>query len=609
MSTPTLILCAVVVGLVLLFVLRRVLLKLVGPVLGFDAVRTARRSRLSLARACYAFVLLLVLFLVYVQEFGIDLSSGLAVLMNEQQVSSSEAAHFANRFFRVFLVAQFLTVLVLTPVFTAGAIAEERERGTLALLLASDLLDREIILGKLVSRLAHLVLLLLAGVPILSLLQLLGGVDPALLAGSFVLTLFTAVGVGALSMLCSVMCRRTRDAILFTYVWVGVYQVCSNFWGLVSGWNPDSFAEFVIGSFTTGNVALLYFHLTKLSQAGNLAAELPVLLLQNLTLHAGIVFICLSGAIAELRHSRVRRDTRLSSPQTQERPESPSERPRPPLQEQAPLLWMECHLDSNSALLVGSESQLRALGLVFGFVTVLRVFLGSLSPVGTTGGLPAFFNGVVRLFLLLVAGVALLGLALRAAGAFAGERERRTLEGLLTTDLSRHEILVGKLWGCLYQFRPLGTVLPILLVLGVLTGGVGPGWALLEVLVLTAHALFVVCLGMYCSLWCQTALRATVVTGVLLLAFGVGHWLLFVGEAALCHWLGWSEFIAPLSRFHHYGLTPPVTQFHVLVPLSGRGVESAVGWSAYLAIHWYSFLAAVLWGLLHFHFTHLTGRR
>src|SRR5207247_9608318 len=120
-----------------------------------------------------------------------------AGIMDEQRLPRTEMARFAASFFHTFLIVQFLAVLLLAPAFTAGAIAEEREKGTLSDLLTTQLLSREIILGKLFSRLSQLVLLLLVGVPILSLLQLLGGLDPALLAAGFGLTLLLARGGAA----------------------------------------------------------------------------------------------------------------------------------------------------------------------------------------------------------------------------------------------------------------------------------------------------------------------------------------------------------------------------------------------------------------------------
>jgi ABC-type transport system involved in multi-copper enzyme maturation permease subunit len=68
------------------------------------------------------------------------------------------------------------------------------------------------------------------------------------------------------------------------------------------------------------------------------------------------------------------------------------------------------------------------------------------------------------------------------AGAIAQERERRTLEGLLTTRLSSAEIVLGKLFGGLVQYAGcLLSTLPIMILLS-LCGGVDPR------LVLLAHA-------------------------------------------------------------------------------------------------------------------------
>ena len=119
---------------------------------------------------------------------------------------------------------QTLAVILLTPAFVAGAIAEEKERQTLDYLLATDLRNREIVLGKLVSRLGNLALLVLAGLPILSLMEMLGGVEPRLVVGAFAVTGVTLFTLAVLSLLCSVYASRARDAILATYILMVAYQ-------------------------------------------------------------------------------------------------------------------------------------------------------------------------------------------------------------------------------------------------------------------------------------------------------------------------------------------------------------------------------------------------
>ena len=78
----------------------------------------------------------------------------------------------------------------------AGTIADERQRKTLHYLLASRLSSFEIVVGKLAARLLQLVVLVLTGLPIMSILSLFGGLDPPLIVAAFAGTLTTAFAAG-----------------------------------------------------------------------------------------------------------------------------------------------------------------------------------------------------------------------------------------------------------------------------------------------------------------------------------------------------------------------------------------------------------------------------
>ena len=108
-------------------------------------------------------------------------------------------AAFSASFVVTFLGLQMLLMAVLTPAYTAGVIAEEKDRGTLEFLLATaDLNNSEIILSKLAARLANLLLTLLTGLPILCFLQFLGGTDPLLVLAGFAATAIMMVGLAGL---------------------------------------------------------------------------------------------------------------------------------------------------------------------------------------------------------------------------------------------------------------------------------------------------------------------------------------------------------------------------------------------------------------------------
>jgi ABC-type transport system involved in multi-copper enzyme maturation permease subunit len=207
------------VGLAVTVAVRTGFLKLFGPVLFYDMVRSARRLRFVVVRTLYALFVSFILcwlFIILVMERG------------GWEQPAERMSTFATGFLYTFLSIQFITVFLLTPAYTAGAIAEEKERKTLEFILATDLLNQEVILGKVASRLLNLSLLLLAGIPILAFLQFLGGVDIVLVLAGFVATALTMFSLAGLSMLNSVLCRRARDAVVMTYLMAFAYLVLAN---------------------------------------------------------------------------------------------------------------------------------------------------------------------------------------------------------------------------------------------------------------------------------------------------------------------------------------------------------------------------------------------
>jgi ABC-type transport system involved in multi-copper enzyme maturation permease subunit len=72
-----------------------------------------------------------------------------------------------------------------------------------------------------------LLLLLLLGLPVLSLLQLLGGVDPNLVAAGYAVLVLTMFSLAAVGILVSVYAHRSRSALMGVYLAVLAYLVLS----------------------------------------------------------------------------------------------------------------------------------------------------------------------------------------------------------------------------------------------------------------------------------------------------------------------------------------------------------------------------------------------
>ena len=126
-----------------------------------------------------------------------DSIGGLFYLFDGRSISKNDFVHLAEKFNTTVIVVQNLAVFALAPVYLATAITEGA-KGNVDLLHTTQLHDREIILSKLVGRMGHLAGVLLAGLPVLSLAQFMGGVDMGLLLANFALTainLWTAASV------------------------------------------------------------------------------------------------------------------------------------------------------------------------------------------------------------------------------------------------------------------------------------------------------------------------------------------------------------------------------------------------------------------------------
>lgn len=130
--------------------------------------------------------------------------------------------------FLVLSVIQTCLVLFITPGITAGAISTEREKQTLNMLLTTTQSSWQIILGKLTSSIAYLGLLLIAALPIYSIVFLFGGVSPGQLVLATIIYFLTMVALGSCGVMISTLVRKTIPAMITTYG-VSLYLIVFSF--------------------------------------------------------------------------------------------------------------------------------------------------------------------------------------------------------------------------------------------------------------------------------------------------------------------------------------------------------------------------------------------
>src|SRR5437588_1412618 len=131
----------------------------------------------------------------------------------------------AQELFQAVSGVQYGAVFLFVPLFLCGVIASEREERTLDLLFTTRLSDREIVLGKLGSRLAVVVLLVLFTLPVTSLVMLFGGVDPQAIWRALACTLLAAFYAGAHAIYFSTLTKSAMGALVRTYWWLAVWLI------------------------------------------------------------------------------------------------------------------------------------------------------------------------------------------------------------------------------------------------------------------------------------------------------------------------------------------------------------------------------------------------
>jgi ABC-type transport system involved in multi-copper enzyme maturation permease subunit len=591
LSASALVVILIALAILTATLLRQGWIRLFGPILFYDLVTTARRSRFFFIRYLCLLTLVSLLFFVYwIVGMSGDKDSGPADAQRTTQV-----------YFLVFVTVQSIFLVALAPAYVAGCIAEEKERGTLEFVLATDLQNREIIFGKLISRLANLFLIFMAGMPILSILQFLGGVDPVFMVTWAASTAVALVGLASLCMLSSVINRRPRDAIAMSYFFVFGYLILSGvswmfknpFWA--PAWvNLDTLEKYLyVGS--AGNPIAMAVLAGEQLEAGHPVDLLLTKYLRDFALfELSIALVCCIASVLLLRVCALRPTV------ARERTWLRIRWPRPRAFDHS-LLWKE--------IFVEKGLHVNVLGRLL-FCLLLAVSLAILWYMNLTPHLHGFAE-VLRPWIQIVGmiGACLLLLTVggRAATSMTSERDKATLDALLTCPVETDAILLSKWLGAVLSIRWGMLCLAFLYALGVYAEAIQ--WFTLPLMMLAwiVYSGVAAILGLWYSVTCQTSTSATVWTYLSTAGLAVGHWLDMLCMVPL--------FIAGTYEPLRYlvlmqaGFTPPYALsvcFFFGLPSSHDGIDQLTYGLEGIAV--WLVIAVVLWLLTSSRFQLLTGR-
>jgi ABC-type transport system involved in multi-copper enzyme maturation permease subunit len=184
-------------------VIAKAMLLVENPVLQRELLTNLRAPRAFVLMLVYQVALAAVILIAYPRDAKIDLSR--------------ESAS-AQRLVDFFFVGQFAIASLMAPSFTAGSITGEKERKTYEMLLASPLKPWVIVSGKLIAALTHLVVLIIGSLPIIMLCLPLGGVSIYELLAAYMGLVFAILLFGSISVFCSSYFKRTSSSLVVSYV-------------------------------------------------------------------------------------------------------------------------------------------------------------------------------------------------------------------------------------------------------------------------------------------------------------------------------------------------------------------------------------------------------
>jgi len=134
-------------------------------------------------------------------------------------------AEIGEKLFRVVSFTQLLLILCLAPIYTAGAISQERDAQTFGVLLATPLSNLQIVLGSLLSRLFFILAILFSTLPIFALLYYFGGFELRDVFLSYGIAASSALLTGAVAVAVSIVSSGTRRVIVGFFLFITAYIV------------------------------------------------------------------------------------------------------------------------------------------------------------------------------------------------------------------------------------------------------------------------------------------------------------------------------------------------------------------------------------------------
>lgn len=418
----------------------------VGPVFTREITTIPRSWRLFFTRALYVATL-----------FGLVLTAWLILIGSQEVRSLGDLSRFGSAVFAVLAPLQLAMAVAFSALLTAAAVAQEKDRRTLDLLLMTNLSNAELVLGKLLASMLGVLVLIVAAIPLLMLITLLGGVSYSQVARVVGVTLTAAAVAGSLGSTLALWREKSFQTLAMTslllVLWLIAGEVLAS-GAIGSQWRGLSATEWA-ASLTPLRAILAAIGPFAAQRTGWSVIGEPV----NLFMLVACVGAALLNLIAIAR-------VRVWNPTREIQPQKAADKTGSANVHTAgtkvrrvwdnPILWREiCTWAYGKKIILVRIAYL----VVFAICAAALVAL-----LGQQPGMPSFGSSLPPaakpVVALIVVGLLLVNAL--AVTSLTNERDLRALDLLLVTDLTPKEIVFGKLGGIFFNAKEM-ILLPMLL--------------------------------------------------------------------------------------------------------------------------------------------------
>jgi ABC-type Na+ efflux pump permease subunit len=465
----------------------------VGPIFEREVLTTPRRLSHYVMRSGFIAALLVLFYSLRQATIGF-----------QDVIFAGDSAAFSVLVFRVFSVLQLTLGLFFSTVFAASLVAQEKDRKTLILLLMTDLRNYELAIGKLLASLLNMAVLLGCSLPVFCLLKLLGGITWEQIVWSQAIVAGSTLAAGSWGCLVAFRREKTFQTLATSVLGVVVFLLAAHalgaaglplaaaispydgLFGVLNPLNPDATGVARVSAWTTVVfqvvLAVAFSSTTVLRlRVWNPSKDVHQSLPEGGDAGEGLAE---SESAAELAKGSASAVTGKSAVEHRH-------------VWSQPVIWREMRTRAYGR---------RMIWIKLAYVLLTLVIAAAAWQKSLSEDSSSLVLGMVSGPSFALLGVGILSLLLanaQAVTSITNERDGRTLEILLVTDLRPHEFMLGKIGGALWNAREM-LVLPLLMTVVFCVVGVIPALTVENtVYVATAFivlTLFAVALGLHAGL-------------------------------------------------------------------------------------------------------------